>query len=125
KGKALRIIDTPPDPLFERIYIDGTTVSILPIPDPPPEFYEDNNGAARKPNVRDYAEYLDINPSYEIETSTRREHPTEIQSLHYPEDLEALLRKLDQSARTALEESGTNMLYLAFGYLGWYESQDS
>jgi hypothetical protein len=44
-----------------------------------------------------------------------------IQTLHYPESLAALLRKLQSDARTAIEESGVNMLYLVFGFLDWRE----
>lgn len=32
---------------------------------------------------------------------------------------------MGSAANTAIEESGTNMLYLTFGFLEWYESDDS
>src|SRR5690606_8686326 len=44
-----------------------------------------------------------------------------IQTLLYPKELEKRARKLRSDARTAIEESGVNMLYLAFGFLEWQE----
>lgn len=48
-----------------------------------------------------------------------------IQTLLYPKDLEASLRAVSSAARTAIEESGVNMLYVAFGFLEWSESEHS
>jgi len=45
--------------------------------------------------------------------------------VHYVEGLETLTRKIGSAAKTAIEESGTNMLYLILGFLEWYESDDS
>src|SRR5438132_12873420 len=45
--------------------------------------------------------------------------------LAYPEDLERLCRKVSKEARSVIEETGTNMLYMVFGFLEWYESRDS
>lgn len=40
-------------------------------------------------------------------------------------DLERRLLELYRGARTAIEESGTSTLYLALGFLAWYESESS
>ncbi|NLX26899.1 MAG: DUF4011 domain-containing protein [Lentisphaerae bacterium] len=48
-----------------------------------------------------------------------------IQTLLYAAELEARLRGIHSTARTAIQESGANILYLAFGFLEWYESKDS
>lgn len=42
-----------------------------------------------------------------------------------PEDLDARLVEIFRHARTSLEESGANTLYLAIGFLKWYESPQS
>lgn len=49
----------------------------------------------------------------------------EIQTLHFPAELEALLRSIHGKAQTAIEETGAGILYLALGFLEWYESDDS
>lgn len=48
-----------------------------------------------------------------------------IQTLLYPDRLESTLRNIRRRSKSAIEESGVNILYLAFGFLRWYESQDS
>ena len=35
------------------------------------------------------------------------------------------MRQINSSANTAIEEAGTNLLHLAFGFLEWTESDDS
>jgi very-short-patch-repair endonuclease len=44
-----------------------------------------------------------------------------IRALLYPEQLEARLRRLRSNARLAIEESGSNMLFLVFGFLEWLD----
>ncbi|HEX5053006.1 MAG TPA: DUF3320 domain-containing protein [Planctomycetota bacterium] len=44
---------------------------------------------------------------------------------HEAEDLDARLVEIFRHARTSLEESGANTLYLALGFLEWYESPQS
>ncbi len=48
-----------------------------------------------------------------------------LQTLHYPNDLEKILKKIELSARSIIEESGSNMLYLILGILEWTESENS
>ena len=48
-----------------------------------------------------------------------------LQTLHYPSDLEKILKKIELNARSILEETGTNMLYMILGVLEWTESNHS
>ena len=48
-----------------------------------------------------------------------------LQTLHYPNDLEKILKQIELSARSIIEESGSNMLYLILGILEWTESKSS
>jgi len=48
-----------------------------------------------------------------------------LQTLHYPTDLEKILKKIELSARSVIQETGTNMLYLILGILEWKESNNS
>lgn len=48
-----------------------------------------------------------------------------IQTLLYPDQLEALVRTLYQKAESAVQEMGTNILYLSFGFLEWFEADKS
>ncbi|EJL90176.1 DUF4011 domain-containing anti-phage protein Hhe [Pantoea sp. GM01] len=49
----------------------------------------------------------------------------QIQTLYYPSELEAMLRSLHGKAQVAIEETGAGILYLALGFLEWFESEDS
>ncbi|TNF28003.1 MAG: DUF3320 domain-containing protein [Deltaproteobacteria bacterium] len=42
-----------------------------------------------------------------------------------PADLQSRLTKLHRDSRTALEETGSNTLYLALGFLSWFEADNS
>jgi very-short-patch-repair endonuclease len=147
-GKSsLRVVDELPDELFKRLK-NGTSLIFRPVPEPPrgrsvspskeantlpmkiitsPEEKSEQSG--RKVSATEYAKQLGIRTSYDLPQAGEEHNPnhfdTGIQTLHYPDDLEAILRKIGASARTAIEESGTNMLYLIFGFLEWYESHDS
>ena len=125
KRRALRIIDTPISDLFERLYVDGKECPIVSVPEPSRSEYELIDGASRKPDVRKFAESIGLNTSFEQSDFTLREKPTDIQSLHYGDELERILRELDQFTRTSIEESGANILYLSLGYLSWREAENS
>ena len=55
----------------------------------------------------------------------RDKRAAQLQTLHYPNELEAILRRISYAARTAIEESGTKMLHLIFGFVEWFESDAS
>jgi very-short-patch-repair endonuclease len=72
---------------------------------------------------------LSVNYDLPVETDDfeRHERHTDrkVQTLHYADELDARLRKIRAAGRTAIEESGANMLYLAFAFLEWRDQQTS
>ena len=73
-----------------------------------------------------------INPSYEMpdppsrsSKSATRHTDKFIQTLLNPEEMSRKLSGLNSYIRTDIEESGVNTLYIAFGFLEWYESANS
>lgn len=125
--KSLQVIQAVPAQVFSKV-LDGNTFRFQSIPDPNPSEYLVVDGKRSKPEVRDHAKKLGINPSYELpefdETLSRSEGRL-LRVLHYPEDLERRCRRIARDAKTAIEETGTNMLYLVFGFLEFYDSEDS
>jgi len=79
----------------------------------------------------EYAKCLDINPDYDLPTLQSEEggKPThrdnDLQTLLYRSELERKLAGLREGARKSIQETGLNTLYLAFGMLEWYESDQS
>ena len=108
--------------VFERLE-DGKTVPLAYVPDPPPQSYE--NG--KKPEARFYARECGIGTSIDIRPAADKAHKrmAGLQVLQYPADLERLARKISSEARTVVEETGTNMLYLMFGFLEYFDREDS
>lgn len=124
KGRCVQIADEPNINLvFERLYVDAKSVPFKYVPEPSPDTYE-----GKRPEARLYAPRVSITTSFEFApnpagSNGRRLHG--IQTLLYPADLERQLRKIASEAKTAIEETGTNMLFLVFGFLEFYDSEDS
>lgn len=73
-----------------------------------------------------------LNPSYEMplpapENQKDEERHTDkyIQMLLRPEEMSRKLSGLASYVRSDIDESGVNTLYAAFGFLQWYESENS
>jgi hypothetical protein len=79
----------------------------------------------------DYAKTLGINPDYDLPTLQSEDggkpahRDNNLQTLLYPNELERKLAGLREGARKSIQETGLNTLYLAFGMLEWYESDQS
>jgi superfamily I DNA and/or RNA helicase/very-short-patch-repair endonuclease len=48
-----------------------------------------------------------------------------LQTNHSDQDLQKRLRSVDRLSRLSIEEKGVNMLFLAVGFVRWYESENS
>jgi very-short-patch-repair endonuclease len=106
------------DEVFKRL-LDSQKFTLCPVPEPREEDQGDELSAS------DYAEMLGWNVSFDLDHSANFEDPSLLPILLYPSNLESLTRKIGSAAKTAIEESGTNMLYLVFGFLEWYEDNNS
>ena len=125
KGRSIQFVGAQDlDLLYERLKEDAKPASVAYIPEPHPESY----GTGKKPEARHHAASLgyDTSPDFPVPkgggTSRRL---AAVQALMYPADLEKFARKLSSEAHTVVEETGTNMLYLMFGFLEFYDSEDS
>jgi hypothetical protein len=116
---SLRVVDVHLDSVFRHV-TEGGKLSFLPVPEPK------DRGEAEKPSAAEYADELGWRTSFDLdEVPTPDEYDGSLPVLYYQENLDTVSRKIASAARTAIEESGTNMLYLVFGFLEWYESDDS
>lgn len=78
-------------------------------------------------NASHHAESLGIDPSFDLPGSQRKEIHKErsLQTLKWPDALEATLEKIADEARLAEQEMGLSTLYLVFGFLEWFEADAS
>ncbi|MBS1877540.1 MAG: DUF4011 domain-containing protein [Acidobacteria bacterium] len=116
-SSSLRVVGVSIDSAFKRLWDNGK-LAFLPVPDPDPPASEKDRPA------KDYAEELGWSTSFDLDDAEEDEVRS-LPVLLYQERLDTVGRKIGTAARTAIEESGTNMLYLIFGFLEWYESDDS
>jgi very-short-patch-repair endonuclease len=119
---SLRTADTDLDAAFQAL-LEAQKLTFVPVPEPnePPLLDGEHRAAAAsrtKPRAAEYAESVGWPNSHDM-------GPTELPVLLYAQELEARTRKIGSAAKTAIEESGTNMLYLIFGFLEWYEDDNS
>jgi hypothetical protein len=121
---CLRAVDVSLERVFNRI-MDGGKLSVSAVPEPTVD------KKSEKPTAAAYAKEVGWRTSYDLDEAATTDAPAieeydgRLPVLHYAEHLNTLSRKIDDAARTAIEESGANMLYLSFGFLEWYESDDS
>lgn len=149
RKRRLIIVDELPNIIFKRLY-QGDEMKLIPVPYP--EVEEDNNDEASQREVENsienelekdeatgfvnakiHAKRLGINTNEEVHdlqedpTSSLPSKHTDnnLQTLHYPDDLARIVRNLKSKANTAIQETGSNLLYLAIGFLKWKPSVNS
>jgi len=130
-GRLLRIVDELPDTVSALLQ-GGKALTFASVPEPDEdelEEWEDAGGELVKglPKVEEWAEKCGILPDYHLpigarDRNARRFVDSELQTLHYPELLESKVRNLFRASHTMVEETGTNLLHLVFGFLEWQES---
>ncbi|MGO8816108.1 MAG: DUF4011 domain-containing protein [Terriglobia bacterium] len=116
-ASSLRVVGVNPNVVFHRLS-EGEKLVFLPVPEP-------DRNADQKPSAVDHAKSIGWPTSFDLDDVGEVADETTLPVLHYVEHLETLTRKIGSAAKTAIEESGANMLYLVLGFLEWYESEDS
>jgi len=149
RKRHLIIVDELPNIIFERLY-QGDNMKLIPVPYP--EVEEENEDEISQEQTEDssqnelekdeatgfvnakiHAKRLGINTNGEApdhledhSASLPSKHTdNNLQTLHYPDDLERIVRNLKSKANTAIQETGSNLLYLAIGFLKWKPSVNS
>jgi hypothetical protein len=78
-------------------------------------------------NLAEHARQNGIDPNFELQPAKTKPSHTDLalQTLKFPDDVERIMGKIVADARLAEQEMGISTLFLAFGFLEWYESEDS
>ena len=78
---------------------------------------------------QEWARRNGIEPSFDLPLPNKARGSSQadgyIQTLLLPEEMERTLSAINDQTRGTLQETGVNTLYLALGYLEWYESTTS
>ena len=141
KRGSLRVIDEIPDQLY-TVLLDDKEMRFGAVREPSREDLIESGymeidpetgkeaQLQKRPSAEKWAEYQGLSTGYELPVSggqnvqLARHQDNIIQTLLYPDDLEAILRNIRSRAETMIEETGANVLYMAFGFLEWYESRE-
>jgi hypothetical protein len=122
-GRTVRIVGPALQATYEKL-VGGQSLSFLPVPEPKPIDYDrPADGPPRKPRAEDFARRIGF--PIQFDETTQAEQAPGLRALFYPGDLERVMRRVASEARTAIEETGSNLLHLIFGFLEYTESEDS
>jgi len=141
KSSCIRLIDELPDQIYE-VLDAGKTFTFIPVPEPTEKelieasYIEINPETKERtekeyPTAEQWAKYkgfdtrYDLPPASKSDDGNKKHHDTNLQTLLYAPELESRLRNIRSKSETAIEESGGNILYLALGFLEWYENRES
>ncbi|MFQ5750986.1 MAG: DUF4011 domain-containing protein, partial [bacterium] len=120
-ARDIAIVDEMPDQVYEHLVQDGEYFYF--------KAYEEENDQKIKNNQLSIVET--IQPDRTLPRSSHKEGNTErrytdnqLQTVFPEKELERRLRRLYLEHRTMIEETGANNLYLAIGFLQWYDSRD-
>lgn len=129
-ANSLRVVDEMPGQLFSALQ-SGRTFAFDPVRAPTMDelarWYLEDEGSIPDEPVRPppdvWARYQGIETSFDLPLATgrtaKRHSDARIQTLLYPPQLETRLGKLRADANRAIEETGSNFLHLAIGFLEW------
>ena len=124
-GKSLQFVHSVPDKVFSKLLSNqGATISLNPVPEPDREFWIRTNGRLSRPEVKDHAKHCDISTSYDLAPNDGWEGGA-VRALYYPDELARHCRKLAREARSAIEETGANMLFVVVGFLEFPDREDN
>jgi hypothetical protein len=113
EGKAVCKLAVPDLEQLENGVFAGRTFSLMPRPDV--DGRDDRDAALAERRVQDVADQRRLEDLGKFIVHTR----------HGGDEMWTRLKHLDREARTALEEGGASILYLAIGFLRWYETPTS
>ncbi|MDE1464900.1 DUF4011 domain-containing anti-phage protein Hhe [Spartinivicinus poritis] len=139
KSNSVRLIDELPDQIYSVLQQGDHSLTFIPVPEPSETeliqagyiVIDRQSGEKVKneyPTEDVWAKRLGLDTGYDLPPAdaklqgAAKHQDHQLQTLLYASSLEARLRSIRNKSETAIEESGANVLYLALGFLQWYES---
>lgn len=136
----VRIVDELPDQLM-KLLMSEKAMHIAPVPEPTSKQLVEHGflrwddelekfiELKKQPDAKQWAGILGIYNSFELpldtaHTDDNRHSDLELQSLIFEAELNTCLKKLATDARSAIDETGNNILFLCLGFLEWVEQDE-
>jgi len=114
----IRIVNDSPNQIYKNLK-ESKKLTFATLPESGRTSLDENSA-----RFQQIAERLGINPDYDLpslDVSLKGSNLI-LQTLLFPEDFEGKALRISAEARSSIEETGRNILYLAFGMLEWFES---
>ena len=136
----VRIVDELPDQLI-KLLMSERAMHVTPVPEPTSTQLVEHGflrwddelekfiELKKQPDAKQWAGILGIHNSFELprdseHVNDNRHSDLELQSLLFEAELNSCLKKLSTDARTAIDETGNNILFLCLGFLEWVEQDE-
>lgn len=137
----VRLVDELPDQLVKTL-LQSKVMTLVPVPEPTTDELvrhgylewdeEENrfNQLKQDPSANEWAGVLGLKNDYELPEDSKhadngRHEDLNLQSLIYEPALNLRLQKLSREAKTAIDETGNNILFLCLGFLEWADLDKS
>lgn len=138
--RNIQIVDEQPSQVFDYMVSQNKPMIFEPLPEPKlnDEDYEATGPDGKQTKllkeeiVAKASEQAGIDISKELpgpygngDEVAKKHADNKLQTRFFPSELEKRLHKISSTARSLIEESGINQLFIALGFLEWYDSPDS
>jgi hypothetical protein len=114
--RVVRVFDELPDQVYGMLVRDRRSMKFLPVPEPA------QNGEQLG---LDESEFGLSQPEEDGSGPAKRHADSYLQTKLTSSKLQTRLLRMSAEAHTAIEEQGINILFVAIGFLRWYESESS
>lgn len=131
QGRSVVIVDDEVNRIYAALQ-EGKKLPFLPVPEPTQlelqqsELWDnskDNGSKNKMPKAEEWAKRLGMDIKTELTAPMTAEHKrVGLQTLLYPATLASRLQKIRSLAATAMDETGSNILYLTLGFLEWADN---
>lgn len=126
RAKKIEVVDELSSEVFRILVGEGKKMRFLPIPERDPDDHsEDALGDLLTEADGDFSKFFAEDEELGPGGLASRHTDLNLQTRLETRRLHARLLQLNNEARTYIEEQGVNVLYLALGFLHWYESDSS
>lgn len=124
-GKSLQFVSSSLDVVFRRLNGNASVlVPVNPVPEPQRHLWvRTTDGRLLRPAAKEHAKSLDIDTSYELSDDQGADHG--VRALYYADELARHCRKLGREAKSAIEETGSNILFMVFGFLEFPDTDET
>jgi very-short-patch-repair endonuclease len=124
RAKTIEVVDEKADQVYRKLVGEGRSMSFLPGASSPPAELP----LEAEAEIDDLSVFSAMAGSFDPEEEDgtfRRHEDNRLQTNIDGDRLAKRLLQLHTDARTALDEQGFNILFLAIGFLEWYEEEGS